>query len=120
MVNVVDIRIPIDRRSGMMRGFAHVEFLNVEAARVGKEILARKAPYGRKILAEFTNLKRVGMLHSEQNSQRLAEKARRNQEEVADREEEAIINERVAARAAAAATSASAASTDIPQSAAKK
>ncbi|KAJ5290998.1 hypothetical protein N7478_000249 [Penicillium angulare] len=73
ITNVFDIRVPVDRRSGMLRGFAHVEFLDVEAARIGKEILARKSPYGRKMVVEFTNLKKVGMLHSERHPERPAE-----------------------------------------------
>lgn len=102
VIDVVDIRIPIDRRTGMLRGYAHVEFVNIEAARIGKETLARKAPYGRKMKTEFTHLKRVGMMHSERYPERLAENDRWSQQDEADMEEEAAINERVAAREAAA------------------
>ncbi|KAJ5936638.1 hypothetical protein N7466_003088 [Penicillium verhagenii] len=62
---VLDIRIPVDRRSGVPRGFAHVEFENIQTAMWGKEVLARKAPYGRKLKVEFTNRLRVGMMHAE-------------------------------------------------------
>ncbi|KAJ5698605.1 hypothetical protein N7462_000610 [Penicillium macrosclerotiorum] len=57
-----DIRIPVDRRSGMPRGFAHAEFINTEAAMRAKEILSRKAPYGRKLTVEFTHKRRVGFM----------------------------------------------------------
>lgn len=63
--NTVDIRVPVDRRSGVPRGFAHAEFIDVQSAMWGMEVLARKAPYGRKLKVEFTNRKKVGMMHSE-------------------------------------------------------
>jgi hypothetical protein len=62
--NTVDIRVPVDRRSGVPRGFAHAEFIDVQSAMWGMEVLARKAPYGRKLKVEFTNRKKVGMMHS--------------------------------------------------------
>lgn len=60
--NVVDIRIPVSRRTGMPRGFAHAEFLNTEFAMRGKEVLMRKEPYGRKLRVEYAERKRVGMM----------------------------------------------------------
>lgn len=60
--NVVDIRIPVDRRTGMPRGFAHAEFLNTEFAMRGMEILTRKEPYGRKLKVDFAERKRIGMM----------------------------------------------------------
>ncbi|KAJ5547192.1 hypothetical protein N7494_004777 [Penicillium frequentans] len=63
--NTVDIRVPVDRRSGVPRGFAHVEFIDIQSAMWGMEVLARKAPYGRKLKVEFTHRKKVGMMHSE-------------------------------------------------------
>ncbi|KAJ5875202.1 uncharacterized protein N7473_012549 [Penicillium subrubescens] len=60
--NLIDVRIPVDRRSGMPRGFAHAEFLNTEAAMQAMEILAMKRPYGRKLGVSFAERKRVGMM----------------------------------------------------------
>lgn len=60
--NVIDIRVPVDRRTGMPRGFAHAEFLNVEYALRGKEVLMRKEPYGRKLRVHFAERRRVGMM----------------------------------------------------------
>jgi RNA recognition motif-containing protein len=60
--DLTDIRIPVDRRSGMPRGFAHVEFIDADAAAQGMEILQRKRPYGRKMQVNFAERKRVGMM----------------------------------------------------------
>ena len=57
--DVVDIRIPVDRRNGSMRGFAHVEFSNAMAASEGKEILINKRPYGRRLMVEFSDSKKA-------------------------------------------------------------
>ncbi|KAA8648490.1 nucleic acid-binding protein [Aspergillus tanneri] len=54
IVNVIDIRVSVDRRTGQIRGFAHVEFTNVESARVAFETLSRKAPYGRKLRLDYS------------------------------------------------------------------
>lgn len=60
--NFVDIRIPVDRRSGVPRGFAHCEFIDVEAAEAAREVLRRKHPYGRKLKVQFANgTKRSGI-----------------------------------------------------------
>ncbi|KAJ5641453.1 hypothetical protein N7490_005453 [Penicillium lividum] len=74
--NTFDIRVPVDRRSGVPRGFAHVEFIDVQSAMWGKEVLSRKAPYGRKLKVEFTNRQKVGMLHSERLPDLWAKKER--------------------------------------------
>jgi RNA recognition motif-containing protein len=60
--NLIDVRIPVDRRSGMPRGFAHAEFISTEAAMQAMEILAMKRPYGRKLGVSFAERKRVGMM----------------------------------------------------------
>lgn len=57
--DVVDIRIPVDRRNGSMRGFAHVEFTNAMTASEGKEILINKRPYGRRLMVEFSDSKKA-------------------------------------------------------------
>lgn len=61
--NVIDIRVPVDRRTGMPRGFAHAEFLNIEYAMRGKEVLMRKEPYGRKLRVHYAVRRRVGVMH---------------------------------------------------------
>jgi len=51
--NVIDVRVPVDRRSGMPRGFFHIEFLDVPSAVRAKEILSLRDPYGRKLRINF-------------------------------------------------------------------
>ncbi|GMG08737.1 unnamed protein product [Aspergillus oryzae] len=58
IVNVIDVRVSVDRRTGMFRGFAHAEFINVESARAAFEILSRKAPYGRKLRLDYSQTNR--------------------------------------------------------------
>lgn len=68
--NVIDVRVPVDRRTGMPRGFAHAEFLNVEYARRGKEVLMRKEPYGRKLRVHFAERKRIGIMTPDNENKR--------------------------------------------------
>ncbi|KAB8238504.1 hypothetical protein ETB97_001096 [Aspergillus alliaceus] len=58
VINVIDVRVSVDRRTGMPRGFAHAEFINAESARVGIEILSKKAPYGRKLRLDYSHTNR--------------------------------------------------------------
>ncbi|KAJ6172606.1 hypothetical protein N7470_001673 [Penicillium chermesinum] len=53
--NFTDIRIPVDRRSGTPRGYAHAEFIDIPAAEAAREILRRKFPYGRKLKVQFAH-----------------------------------------------------------------
>ncbi|KAF3481981.1 C6 transcription factor [Arthroderma uncinatum] len=53
--NVVDVRVAVDRRTGMPRGFAHAEFTDVESAIAGFDILQGKAPYGRPLRLDYSN-----------------------------------------------------------------
>lgn len=59
--NLVDVRVPVDRRTGMPRGFAHAEFLNTEFASRAMEILRLKRPYGRKLKVHFTDSRKIDM-----------------------------------------------------------
>ncbi|KAJ6015347.1 hypothetical protein N7540_009938 [Penicillium herquei] len=101
VVNVFDIRIPVDRRSGALRGFAHVEFQDIKSAQVGLEVLANKEPYGRKMKVCFATVKRAGMLHSERLIGKWEENAKRGDVDKAETEEQERINQRVSARLAA-------------------
>ena len=74
--NVVDVRVPVDRRTGMPRGFAHAEFLNTEFAARAREILRLKRPYGRKLKVHFTDSRKVDI-----ERQREEKKARRANED---------------------------------------
>ncbi|GAB1203543.1 hypothetical protein APSETT445_002179 [Aspergillus pseudonomiae] len=58
IVNVIDVRVSVDRRTGIFRGFVHAEFINVESARAAFEILSRKAPYGRKLRLDYSQSNR--------------------------------------------------------------
>jgi len=52
--NVTDVRVAIDRRTGQPRGFAHADFVDVESATKGKEILAGKEVYGRNLRVDYS------------------------------------------------------------------
>ncbi|OQE13310.1 hypothetical protein PENFLA_c050G08509 [Penicillium flavigenum] len=54
---VTDVRIPVDRRTGLPRGFAHIDFIEQSNATHGKELLSRKEPYGRKLAVSFARRK---------------------------------------------------------------
>ena len=58
IVNVIDVRVSVDRRTGIFRGVVHAEFINVESARAAFEILSRKAPYGRKLRLDYSQSNR--------------------------------------------------------------
>lgn len=68
--DVVDIRIPVDRRSGMLRGFAHAEFISIQAARTAKEVLELQTPYGRKLRVNYAKRKNVGLMNNENDQKR--------------------------------------------------
>lgn len=52
--NVIDVRVAIDRRTGQPRGFAHADFVDVESAMKGKEMLSEKEVYGRKLRVDYS------------------------------------------------------------------
>lgn len=54
---VTDVRIPVDRRTGLPRGFGHIDFADQSSASHAKEVLSRKAPYGRKLTVTFAKRK---------------------------------------------------------------
>jgi RNA recognition motif-containing protein len=54
---VTDVRIPVDRRTGLPRGFGHIDFKDQPSASHAKEVLSRKAPYGRKLIVSFAKRK---------------------------------------------------------------
>ncbi|KAJ5210039.1 hypothetical protein N7491_009852 [Penicillium cf. griseofulvum] len=54
---VTDVRIPVDRRTGLPRGFGHIDFKDQPSATHAKEVLSRKAPYGRKLTVGFAKRK---------------------------------------------------------------
>ncbi|CAG8909850.1 unnamed protein product [Penicillium egyptiacum] len=54
---VKDVRIPVDRRTGLPRGFGHIDFADQSNASHAKEVLSRKEPYGRKLVVSFAKRK---------------------------------------------------------------
>lgn len=87
--NVLDVRVPVDRRTGMPRGFVHAEFLNSEYARRGMEVLERKEGHGgRKLKVMFAVNKRIGAMSSKN-----AEKQTKFQERMDARETEQALAE---------------------------
>ncbi|KAJ6129593.1 hypothetical protein N7512_002373 [Penicillium capsulatum] len=57
-----DVRFPVDRRSGLPRGFAHADFFTVEQAAQAVEILRRKRPHGRTLRVNFTKTTEISNL----------------------------------------------------------
>lgn len=51
--NALEIRVAIDRRSGQPRGFAHVDFSDIESAQAAKELLLNKIVLGRRLRVDF-------------------------------------------------------------------
>lgn len=58
LANVIDVRVAVDRRTGELRGFCHAEFLDVESARVGMEVLREQVPHGRKLRVNYSRANR--------------------------------------------------------------
>lgn len=52
--NVYDIRVSVDRNTGLLRGFVHAEFLDVESARMAFELLNAKSVYGRTLRLDYS------------------------------------------------------------------
>jgi RNA recognition motif-containing protein len=65
--NVIDVRVAIDRKTGLPRGFAHADFIDIASAQVAYEQLSNKAPHGRRLRVDFSQTK-VGR-RSERQSQ---------------------------------------------------
>ncbi|KAK3059207.1 hypothetical protein LTR09_000773 [Extremus antarcticus] len=53
--DVLDVRVAIDRRSGQPRGFAHADFIDVNAAQRAKEHLEKKVVYGRQLRVDYSS-----------------------------------------------------------------
>lgn len=81
ILGVDDIRVPVDRRTGLPRGFAHVDFVDMKSAYDGKEKLSRRAPYGRKLLVTFARRK----IMSPEKHDKLNEKKIHNMEKANER-----------------------------------
>ncbi|PLB37186.1 nucleic acid-binding protein [Aspergillus candidus] len=59
IANVVDVRVAIDRRTGLAKGFAHADFLDIESAKVGLELLRQRRPHGRRLRVDFSHSSRL-------------------------------------------------------------
>jgi RNA recognition motif-containing protein len=55
--NVLDVRVAIDRRTGQPRGFAHADFVDIESATQGLEVLQGKDVHGRKLRVDYSAFK---------------------------------------------------------------
>lgn len=53
-VNVVDVRVAIDRNTGSPRGFAHADFTDVESAMAARKQLQDKEVYGRRLKVDYS------------------------------------------------------------------
>lgn len=52
--NVLDVRVAVDRRTGMPRGFAHADFIDEVSASKAMEILTGKSIHGRTLKLDFS------------------------------------------------------------------
>jgi RNA recognition motif-containing protein len=77
---VEDIRIPVDRRTGLPRGFAHIDFLDQWSATDGKEKLSRRAPYGRKLRVSYARRKIMNPEAHERHQMKKLEKKEKEME----------------------------------------
>jgi RNA recognition motif-containing protein len=50
---IVDVRVAIDRRTGQPRGFAHADFLDVDAAKEGRRTLEGMVVHGRELKVNY-------------------------------------------------------------------
>ncbi|KAG0154531.1 hypothetical protein PDIDSM_99 [Penicillium digitatum] len=71
---VTDVRIPVDRRTGLPRGFGHIDFADQTSASHAKEVLSRKAPYGRKLIVTFAKRKVLTPEDHQRHQQKRLEK----------------------------------------------
>ncbi|KAJ5153829.1 uncharacterized protein N7500_009268 [Penicillium coprophilum] len=71
---VIDVRIPVDRRTGLPRGFGHIDFKDQASATNAKEVLSRKAPYGRKLAVSFAKRKVLSPEDHQRHQQKKMEK----------------------------------------------
>lgn len=64
-----DVRVAIDRRTGQPRGFAHVEFLDIESAKAAREYLFEKVVCGRQLRVDysFSTSRRMPPASNQQN-----------------------------------------------------
>ncbi|KAI9677716.1 MAG: hypothetical protein M1829_002488 [Trizodia sp. TS-e1964] len=51
---VKDVRVAMDRRTGQPRGFFHIEFVDMESARIAKEQLSNREIFGRTVRLDFS------------------------------------------------------------------
>lgn len=54
IVDVIDVRVAIDRRTGQPRGFAHADFIDVASAEKAMKQLENKEIYGRRLRIDFS------------------------------------------------------------------
>ncbi|KAL2834731.1 hypothetical protein BJY01DRAFT_224117 [Aspergillus pseudoustus] len=59
IMNVIDVRVSMDRRTGQFQGYLHAEFTDVQSATVGLEKLALRRPYGRRLKIMYSNNIRI-------------------------------------------------------------
>ncbi|KAK7542899.1 uncharacterized protein J3D65DRAFT_615330 [Phyllosticta citribraziliensis] len=52
--NVLDVRVAVDRRTGMPRGFAHADFIDEVSASKARDILTGRSIHGRTLKLDFS------------------------------------------------------------------
>ncbi|KAL4957390.1 hypothetical protein BDW69DRAFT_32832 [Aspergillus filifer] len=54
IVGATDIRVTVDRQTGLLLGYVHAEFLNVQTAMVAREKLAGKSLYNKRLRVDYS------------------------------------------------------------------
>lgn len=53
--NIHEIRVAVDRRTGIFRGFVHVEFVDIESAKAGYQAMKNLESFGRKLVIDYSS-----------------------------------------------------------------
>ncbi|KAL4943810.1 hypothetical protein BDV06DRAFT_189011 [Aspergillus oleicola] len=60
IVGATDIRVTVDRQTGLLLGYIHAEFLNVQSAMVAREKLFGKSIYNKRLFVDYsTSMKKL-------------------------------------------------------------
>ncbi|KAL4969356.1 nucleic acid-binding protein [Aspergillus stella-maris] len=54
IVGAIDVRVTVDRQTGLLLGYVHAEFLNVQTAMVAREKLAGKSLYNKRLRVDYS------------------------------------------------------------------
>ncbi|KAL4925467.1 nucleic acid-binding protein [Aspergillus undulatus] len=55
IAGTTDVRVTVDRQTGLLAGYVHAEFVNIEAAMIAREKLAKRTKYGKRLWVDYSN-----------------------------------------------------------------